>query len=320
MGDWGGVDRTAKKKHRKHPADIVRIWGNMGENMQKILAVVMSLSLCILAPLQAYAEDKVVRLCTLIYPPYIYLEEGPKEEKVTGMAFDIVSEAFESQGYRMTVDLMPWSRVLTSAKKGKFDGVLMLFKTEERQTYLMYSQEVLLPEIVAFFKHKDLPVPFDGSFESIEHLRVSIVDKIWYGEKFDEAIKSGSLTHLRRVSSFEEALTMLEARRTDLVATSNRDVIYQTIAGMPELKNIVEVTPHIDALPSYMAFTKKRDMTAVRDAFDAGIQQMKIRTVRRDYSIVYTGGPEIGLKTRNRPAKELEKKQSGSVNRPGNRE
>ena len=134
--------------------------------MQKLLAVVMSLSLCILAPLQADAEEKAVRLSTMVYPPYSYEDNG----KITGMAIDIVAEALESQGYKIAVELLPWSRVLTSAKRGKIDGVIMIFKNKERQAYYIYSQEVLLPEIISFFKHADSPVTFDGSFESVEHL------------------------------------------------------------------------------------------------------------------------------------------------------
>ena len=238
--------------------------------MRGLLFFVVSVCLYVMAPFQAYAEEEVIRLSTMVYPPYSYEEDG----KVTGMAIDIVAEALESQGYKMSADLMPWSRVLTSAKRGKIDGVIMIFKNEERLAHYIYSQEVLLPEIISFFKHVDSPVTFDGSFESVGHLRITPVDSVSYGKKFDNAVKEGALPHLRGISSLEEALTMLEAKRTDLVP-GNRDVTYQTLARMPNLKNLVEVTPEIESLPSYVSFTKKRDLTAVRDAFDAGIRQMR---------------------------------------------
>ena len=62
----------------------------------------MSLFLCVLAHFQADAEEKIVRFCTLVYPPYIYPENG----KAAGMAIDIVTEAFASQGYKITVELL----------------------------------------------------------------------------------------------------------------------------------------------------------------------------------------------------------------------
>ena len=78
---------------------------------------------------------------------------------------------------------------------------------------------------------------------------------------------------------------------------------------MPELKNLVEVTPEIESLPSYVSFTKKRDLTAVRDAFDAGIRQ--IRESGRYDEIIRSYTPAV----RNRPTHSLEKKAVGYCDR-----
>ena len=67
---------------------------------------------------------------------------------------------------------------------------------------------------------------------------------------------------------------MLEGKRVDLVP-GNRNALYEMINRMPELKNLVAITPQIDEIPSYIAFTRERDLTAVRNAFDVGIRQMK---------------------------------------------
>ena len=100
------------------------------------------------------------------------------------------------------------------------------------------------------------------------------MNRVSYGKELDTVIENGEFSLIERNNTLESALLMLLGKRVDLVP-SNRLVAYHKIAGIPELKEIVEAKPPITDIPSYIAFTREQDMTVARDAFDAGIRQMK---------------------------------------------
>ena len=131
---------------------------------KKFCAVIMSLFLCVLAPLQADAEEKIVRFChSGLSSPTVYPENG----KPPAAAIDIVdSKAFcvtglgKITGRASALEPRPKQR-----QKGKFDGVVMIFKNAERETCFLYSARESASEVVAFFKHaRILPVTAGGSF------------------------------------------------------------------------------------------------------------------------------------------------------------
>ena len=225
---------------------------------------------CALAWSHVQAAGDSLRFVSLDYPPYSYKQEG----ETVGVAVEIVKNVFESAGYQIFVDIVPWARALESVKKGKVDGIFTIYKNDEREKFLIYSNEILMPQIVSFFKRKDKKISFDGSLDTIKGLKLSVVNRVSYGKELDTVIGAGEFSLIERNNTLESALLMLLGRRVDLVP-SNRLVAYHKIAGIPELKEIVEVKPPITDIPSYIAFTRQRDMTAARDAFDAGIRHMK---------------------------------------------
>lgn len=230
----------------------------------------LSLFLFVFISIQNGTKSKELRLVSLDYPPYSYRSEG----EVAGIAVEIVREIFREAGYQVSVDIVPWARALGSAKKGKADGIFTIYKNDEREKFLIYSSEVLMPQVVSFFKRRDGKVTFDGNISSVKNLKLSIVNRVSYGKELDSAIEKGVFSLTKKNNTLESSLLMLQSQRVDLVP-SNRLVAYHKIASIPELKDLVEVKPPITDIPSYIAFTRQRDMTAARDTFDAGIRRMK---------------------------------------------
>ncbi|MCG2582151.1 MAG: transporter substrate-binding domain-containing protein [Marinobacter sp.] len=70
-----------------------------------------------------------------------------------GVAVEIVRKAFERSGYALELHWLPWARAFNMAKKGRYDGVLGAWYTEERTQFFTYTHPFLTTELV-FFKKK----------------------------------------------------------------------------------------------------------------------------------------------------------------------
>ncbi|MFZ6642987.1 substrate-binding periplasmic protein [Undibacterium sp. TC4M20W] len=80
------------------------------------------------------------KLASLHYPPYEYVEQG----EVKGIAVDIVKEAFRLMGHQVSINIYPMRRSLEMVKNGEADGIFTVFKTPEREKYIIYSNEAVL--------------------------------------------------------------------------------------------------------------------------------------------------------------------------------
>ena len=87
----------------------------------------------LLAAGDAYA-GRLVKMATAPWAPY-YSPDLPNG----GYIPDITREAFKRVGYDFEVEYMPWKRALEMSRKGRYDGILGVFYSEERGEYFIFS-------------------------------------------------------------------------------------------------------------------------------------------------------------------------------------
>ncbi|HDI3149937.1 TPA: transporter substrate-binding domain-containing protein, partial [Vibrio cholerae] len=91
------------------------------------------------------------------YPPYV-----SRTEINANMAREIVEEAFDAVGYNLEFRWVPWKRAYEELKIGKADISFPLLKTEERESFLIYSdpiyssKELFIYKRVLDFKWQDI--------------------------------------------------------------------------------------------------------------------------------------------------------------------
>ncbi len=227
-----------------------------------VLSAVMSISTAIANPLE---------LVTLQYPPYEYKEEGA----IKGIAVDIVREVFKRMDQPIEISLYPWSRSLRMVEKGSADGIFTVFKNQEREQFLDYSKEVLMPQVISFFVLADSQIVFDGDISKLHKYKFGIVHGLSYGVLFDAAVK-----HQTKGISTSSAYTgevnikHLLKQNVDIIV-SNKYGALDIIKKMSVQKKIKELSPELQNVPSYIAFSKKKNLTSIRDKFDVIIAQMK---------------------------------------------
>jgi polar amino acid transport system substrate-binding protein len=196
------------------------------------------------------------------------------DDKPTGMLVDLVTEAYRRAGRTVEIKLMPWARCLGEAKTGEVDGVFSSFKLPEREAFLSFSKEPLTTQVIALFARRDSAQSFDGDLDKLREVKIGIIQGTSYGQKFDAAVERGTLQKVERANSVESNLKKLAFGRVDLIP-SYRNVILDAAKQLDLQAQIKELSPPLDQVPTYLAFTKVRDLSEPSDGFDAALASMK---------------------------------------------
>jgi len=175
-------------------------------------------------------------------------------------------------GHGLEIRVLPWTRALQMVRSGRADAIFTAYRNAEREKFLEYSEEVLIAQEVFFYKKKGTPFDFDGRIASIHNARIGIVSTISYGQVFDQyrqfirLDKANQLTH-----SFQK----LAKGRIDLLP-SNYHVAEYTIKKMGIAGQVERLPQLIESVPSYIAFSRQRDLHSLRRQFDEELRKMKV--------------------------------------------
>lgn len=202
--------------------------------------------------------------------PTAYLVDG----RPTGMLVDLVTEAYRRAGHSAEVKLMPWARCLREAETGEVDGVFSSFKLPERERFLAFSKEALTIQVIVFFARRESTERFGGDLAAMRDVKIGVITGTSYGEQFDAAVRGGVLRNVEQTNSIESNLKKLVFGRVDLVA-SYRNVALDTATRLQLLAQIREISPPLDSVPTYLAFTRVRDLSKRSEDFDAAMASMK---------------------------------------------
>jgi polar amino acid transport system substrate-binding protein len=235
--------------------------------MRKICLVLLYLSFIVLF---GYSNTIALELVTLQYPPYEFLEEG----EVKGVAVEIVKEVFKRMQRPINITMYPWDRSLDMIKKGEADAIFTIFKTPERELFADYSHEVLMPQIISLFVRHDSNIVFDGDLSKLSMYTFGVVRRVSYGSIFDEAVKNGVIRNIEISETGEENMNKLLQGRCDILL-SNRYGALDIVKSMQKMDQVKELTPALQSVPSYIAFSKKRPLASLRDECDIIVRKMK---------------------------------------------
>ena len=150
-------------------------------------------------------EFKVLKSASDPWPPFID-PQNPTE----GLSLEIARAAYKTQGYKVEHAYQPWARAITLLKRGKIDIIVNTWMTEERKTFLIYSDTYTTNEI-KFIKRSNDPFEFNG-LDSLKGKRIGIIRGYGYGDAFSNA------TNFKReeVANLHININKLIAGRIDL--------------------------------------------------------------------------------------------------------
>lgn len=120
----------------------------------------------------------------------------------------------------------------------------------------------------------DSPIRYNGDLQILREYTIGAVIGVSYGALFDDAAKQGTFAKITRTNSSEANAKMLLLERFD-IWVSNREQALFIMEKLHITNEIVELKPIIEAVPSYMAFSKKRELADIRNRFDEILAEMK---------------------------------------------
>ena len=139
--------------------------------------ILLSILIFCLSVIPSMANEKTIVAAADPWPPFLD-PATPKE----GLSLEIARAAYETQGYTVEMNYVPWARAIDGVKKGKYDILPNTWITEERKTFLMFSDPYAVNNI-KFIKNLDDPFEFEG-MESLAGKKIGTIRGYGYGDTF----------------------------------------------------------------------------------------------------------------------------------------
>lgn len=232
--------------------------------------LISSLVFFILISIGLSAQARPLELVTFQYPPYEYEENG----EIKGVAVQVVKAVFNRMKQPINITVIPWARALQRIQQGRADAIFTAYRTNARESFADFSNEILMPQTVSLFVRKDTDIEFDGDLAALSDYQFGAVIKVSYGDLFDNAVKDKVISRVQLVGDGKQNLRKLVAGRVDIVV-SNTYGARHILQKMDESDAVRELSPVLQNVPSYIAFSKKRELSDVRDRFDKILKSMK---------------------------------------------
>jgi polar amino acid transport system substrate-binding protein len=217
-----------------------------------------------------FAHAAHFNFVTLVFPPLEY--ENVKGE-VKGIAVNIVTKIMKNLGHTVSIKIYPWNRSLNLVKVGKADAIFTAYKNPDRELFLDYSKEILIDQKISFYVKKNSQLNFDGDFKNLIGKSIGTLNTVSYGIDFDKARTEVPL-NIQRVDELSLNFKKLKLGRIDYVI-SNRFSGSSIIKDLNFEDSIIELSKTVESVPSYIAFSKIRKLTELRDKFDAELMKLK---------------------------------------------
>lgn len=201
------------------------------------------------------AAAETVQVGADLWPPY---QEGSEDGSVAtgGIFVDAAKAAFAKLGIDAEVRLYPWRRVMDMAKDGRIDFVLGLTKTAEREEFLAFPPTPMaMIGLSIFYDPTHTAEP--ESEAALAGSTVSVAAGYSYGPRWAEMVKKYDVkidqspndkTGLRKVvmGRIPYHLCYSDVCRAEILD-----------ATFPSADIIMEATWEVDALPFFIAASKK---------------------------------------------------------------
>lgn len=203
------------------------------------------------------------------YAPISFEENG----EVVGISPDIINEAFRRMGYKIKLQLVPWKRAQEMVKDGEADGFFSPYKSAERELLYTFPAEPLLIEKNIFMVRKDSTITYDGDISKLDQYGIGTL--MGY-TTLDKYIEKKIINNVDKSLSVEASLIKLVSgeRKVDLVVNTDY-ILWYTAKKMNITSSVKELPPPLAEIPSYLAFTKRKDHSEIIAKFEVELQQMK---------------------------------------------
>lgn len=221
--------------------------------------------------------------------PYIIVEGKQIREKNPGISVEIINAVAKKLDWRITYEVMPFSRQLAVTSQGKADALMAILKTDAPD-YVFPSEPVGVASN-CLFSEKELTFYFPERQESLDHYRVGVSNGFTYGLMDDYIAENRSKNIIALAGEDDEViqrlLMLLNEGRIDAFIEAESVVNYHLKKNnLPPLLKVV-CTPILEV---FLAFSPNRpDSRARVQAFDKALKELRsigrVATILAKYNV-----------------------------------
>ena len=211
-----------------------------------------------------YGQDIELRLASDVYPPFT---DKPGKQ---AFALELVHEALKRSSVEAKSDILDFGLVLEQINERKYEGSAALWKSKDRETYLMYSDPYLENRLVLVGRAgSDVSA---ASLAELKNKRVSIVSGYAYGTSI---YTTPGVIILPGRSDQDNLETLLEGK-TDYMLVDELLIKYMLEYQHSEVKKYLAVgNKAIITQPLHFAILKNLpDAEEIIDLFNSNIEEM----------------------------------------------
>lgn len=225
-------------------------------------------------------ETKTLQFVADSFP---ILVEDQGNGKICGIGPSLAKAAAESLGYRSTIEMVPLQRALKMIESGAKDGIISVYKTDERQKFLNFTSRPFFTDIIKIFSLKESPISWTGSINSLKPYRIGVLHGWYYMDRFKQLEKGDSKFIFDWIPQRESGFKMLLAKRIDVLISNERN--YQDFLMKHEERNgkqdqthdIVALNPPVETMDVFIAFSKAIPISLVQK-FDKVLARLSKET------------------------------------------
>lgn len=211
------------------------------------------------------AAGETIRLASGEWYPYQSqsLREG-------GYVAHIVKDAFAVSGIDVELVYLPWARGFNEVRSGRLDGSFVYSRTEQRQKYVLFSEEILSVQI-AVFHRKGENVTWN-KLEDLGPYRIGGVLGYDYGVKDLE--EAGVLT-IQRIDNQLGNYHKLLSGRIDILFEYPK--VGERFISKVDAEDLIVMNPKLLSMMSYSLIISKKHPRAnyLIEAFNKGLLEIR---------------------------------------------
>lgn len=231
----------------------------------------ISLAFALVLFLSAAAFAEPLKIVTLSYPPYEYMEDG----EVKGVATRVVREVFQRMDVEIEIELMAWADALDAVRVGEADAIYTAFRTPEREEYLVYPNTELVGQMTSLFVREGSAIDYNGDLVPLAKYTFGVVEQVSYGSFFDAAVEHGIIDKLIVSRNGEQSVRRFLAGESDILV-SNWLEAWTILAEMGRKDGVRALSPPLQNVPSYLAFSKKSEHLDLVRSFETALSEIRI--------------------------------------------
>jgi polar amino acid transport system substrate-binding protein len=237
--------------------------------------ILLAISLILAASL-SFAEDKVIHLTSLDWPPY-----SGKSLAQQGASVAVAEEAFKAMGYQLKVDFFPWSRAVALAKdsNSQYAGYFPEYFSDDTAKDFIYS-DAMGSGPLGFAERKDKSISW-STLADLKPYRIGIVQDYINTAEFDAMVANKSLKSSMTTSD-EKNLKKLVGGRIDLAVVDKNvmNYLFKTNPSLAEKANNAQFNSTLlEDKKLFICFKKGPKGEDIAKIYNEGLKKIDITAI-----------------------------------------